>query len=79
MLKKYRIMIDIFKCNFFSDTSYEKACGSDRRGSAPATPILGGRHHQSPPLRNDVTNSPTNGGANTPTQNRLAVSVLTDK
>ncbi|CAL4060278.1 unnamed protein product [Meganyctiphanes norvegica] len=34
-----------------TDTSYEKACGSDRRGSAPATPILGGRGtapHESP-------------------------------
>lgn len=34
-----------------SDTSYEKACGSDRRGSAPATPILGGRHADSTPSR----------------------------
>nr|XP_045583264.1 uncharacterized protein LOC123746068 isoform X2 [Procambarus clarkii] len=33
------------------DTSYEKACGSDRRGSAPATPILGARPPDSTPNR----------------------------
>ncbi|XP_064092568.1 uncharacterized protein LOC135205657 isoform X4 [Macrobrachium nipponense] len=33
------------------DTSYEKACGSDRRGSAPATPILGARPTDSTPNR----------------------------
>ncbi|KAK7086908.1 Disabled 2-interacting protein, partial [Halocaridina rubra] len=32
-------------------TSYEKACGSDRRGSAPATPILGARPTDSTPNR----------------------------
>ncbi|XP_042227710.1 ras GTPase-activating protein nGAP-like isoform X2 [Homarus americanus] len=34
-----------------TDTSYEKACGSDRRGSAPATPILGARPADSTPNR----------------------------
>ncbi|CAG0918041.1 unnamed protein product [Notodromas monacha] len=33
------------------DTSYDKACGGDRRGSAPATPILGGRAMDSTPSR----------------------------
>ncbi|CAG0878488.1 unnamed protein product [Darwinula stevensoni] len=33
-----------------ADTSYEKACsGGDRRGSAPATPILGSRNMELPP------------------------------
>ncbi|KAF2365397.1 C2 domain [Trinorchestia longiramus] len=56
------------------DTSYEKACGSDRRGSAPATPILGGGRS---PLHARNDNASPNegvggGGPNTPSQGRIA-------
>uniref|UniRef100_A0A6A7FUG8 Ras GTPase-activating protein n=1 Tax=Hirondellea gigas TaxID=1518452 RepID=A0A6A7FUG8_9CRUS len=56
-----------------TDTSYEKACGSDRRGSAPATPILGGsRTHQMHHMRNDTTQYNNNGGSSTPSSTRFA-------
>uniref|UniRef100_T1IJS3 Serine/threonine-protein phosphatase 1 regulatory subunit 10 n=1 Tax=Strigamia maritima TaxID=126957 RepID=T1IJS3_STRMM len=39
----------VYKTEFYRDTSYEKACGGgDRRGSAPATPVVPLRNTDSP-------------------------------
>nr|XP_053627579.1 uncharacterized protein LOC128685096 isoform X4 [Cherax quadricarinatus] len=46
-----RSLRDDYLFHSSQDTSYEKACGSDRRGSAPATPILGARPPDSTPNR----------------------------